>query len=389
MAPRRNRYIFSYKKKKEAATRRRVLTVILLLIVLLIAATVAFLIYNSTIHIDLVSNRTVEVKTPVKASQFINSIGNGTLVEDCDVDTSTPGKKSCDVKIKVGTDIRDYSFNVNVVDTQPPVISGGETSVNLLKGTSLDILTKAEAQDNSGEEITVTVEGEYNPDVVGTQVLKFVAVDSSGNKAEQEMTVNVIELGDLSQDIEFTTNKGHHGAIRGGILYMEDQLIVNRTYGLPEDFDPGFNEETRNAFNAMASDAMSQAGLELYISGSYRSYYEQAQLFDFYAYELEEGYDTMSTMRPGHSEHQSGYAIDLNELSYEFAYTEEYKWLLDHCADYGFIIRYPENKVDITGCLWEPWHIRYVGTDLAAKLRNDGDWITLEEYFGLTSRYED
>ena len=68
MAPRRNRYIFSYKKKKEAATRRRVLTVILLLIVLLIAATVAFLIYNSTIHIDLASNRTVEVKTPVKAS---------------------------------------------------------------------------------------------------------------------------------------------------------------------------------------------------------------------------------------------------------------------------------------------------------------------------------
>ena len=85
--------------------------------------------------------------------------------------------------------------------------------------------------------------------------------------------------------------------------------------------------------------------------------------------------------RPGHSEHQSGLAADINSLYQSWGETEEGIWLNTHCADYGFIIRYPEGKESITGYMYEPWHIRYVGKELSSKLYNSGDWITLEDNF--------
>ena len=73
----------------------------------------------------------------------------------------------------------------------------------------------------------------------------------------------------------------------------------------------------------------------------------------------------------------------------KFEDTEQYKWLNENAYKYGFIIRYPKNKNNETGYKYESWHLRYVGKDLAKKLYNDGDWVTLEEYFGITSKYED
>ena len=71
-----------------------------------------------------------------------------------------------------------------------------------------------------------------------------------------------------------------------------------------------------------------------------------------------------------------------------FKNTEEGKWLNDNAYKYGFILRYPEGTDDITGYSFEPWHYRYVGTELSYKLYNDGNWITMEEYFGITSKYQ-
>ena len=96
--------------------------------------------------------------------------------------------------------------------------------------------------------------------------------------------------------------------------------------------------------------------------------------------------DTYSA-RPGYSEHQSGLAIDVNSLDQDWENTPEGKWLSANCYKYGFIIRYPKGKEDITGYMYEPWHIRYVGKDLAEKLYNNGNWLTLEEYLGITSVY--
>lgn len=94
--------------------------------------------------------------------------------------------------------------------------------------------------------------------------------------------------------------------------------------------------------------------------------------------------------RPGHSEHHTGLAIDLNSLKTAFGETPEGKWLAEHCAEYGFILRYPKDSEEITGYIYEPWHIRYVGVEFAQELYlGDGDFLTLEEYFGITSCYSD
>lgn len=80
-------------------------------------------------------------------------------------------------------------------------------------------------------------------------------------------------------------------------------------------------------------------------------------------------------------------AFDVNTINDSFANTEEGKWLNDNCYKYGFILRYPNGKSDETGYQYEPWHFRYVGVELAEKLYNNGNWITVEDYFGITSRY--
>ena len=90
--------------------------------------------------------------------------------------------------------------------------------------------------------------------------------------------------------------------------------------------------------------------------------------------------DTYSS-RAGYSDHQTGLTIDLNTVNISFAGTNESNWLKDNCWKYGFIIRYPEGKDSITGYTYEPWHIRYVGKELAKTLYNNGNWLSLEEYF--------
>jgi len=83
-------------------------------------------------------------------------------------------------------------------------------------------------------------------------------------------------------------------------------------------------------------------------------------------------------------------STDSNKACIEdgFNDTDEAKWLNDNAYKYGFILRYPEGKQGITGYKYESWHYRYVGKELAKTLYNNGNWITLEEYFGLTSRYQ-
>ena len=386
MSPRRKGYIFSYEKKRQARLLKKVLTALIVVIILAVAALAALTIYNSTIHIKLNKERTLEVNTPAVASQFIESIGNGTLIEDRDIDTSTVGKKDVTVKIRVGTDDRDYTFNVNVVDTQAPVIALGESELNLLQGTPLDVISKYEASDNSGEEVTITVEGEYNPDVTGVQPLKIVATDASGNTAEQEMNINVVAIQNPMPDGTFLTRTGHRAEVKGGVLYVDGILVVNKTFGLPENVNPGMDKNASAAFDTMIA-AAAQEGIQLESVTEFRSYGDQGILFDYYAYDLGEGEDTLSTMKAGHSEHQSGMAMDVNSIDLAFAKTAEGIWLHNNCHKYGFIIRYPETKLAETGCEWEPFHVRYVGNELAAILYNGGDWITMEEYFGLPSKY--
>lgn len=173
---------------------------------------------------------------------------------------------------------------------------------------------------------------------------------------------------------------------RNGVTYVNGILIANKTYALPSSYNPGaLTAETQAAFNRMKNDAAA-AGLNLWVCSGFRSYSYQDQLYNSYvARDGKAAADTYSA-RAGHSEHQTGLALDINMASDAFIGTPEAKWIAANCYKYGFILRYPQGKQNITGYKYEPWHVRYLGTE-TAKAVYDSE-LTLEEYLGIDSVYQ-
>jgi len=146
--------------------------------------------------------------------------------------------------------------------------------------------------------------------------------------------------------------------------------------------------DTAAALKQMA-DAAKAGGLTLTLESGYRSYNFQVNLYNTYVKQQGQAIADTQSARPGYSEHQTGLAADLGgttkpscNVEQCFADTPEGKWLAANAYKYGFIIRYPLGKDSVTGYEYEPWHVRYVGTDLSAEMHNDGVQ-TLEEFFGL------
>lgn len=128
-------------------------------------------------------------------------------------------------------------------------------------------------------------------------------------------------------------------------------------------------------------------GIRLRLSSGYRSYPDQEQLYKFFVEVQGLGAADESSARPGHSEHQTGLAADIAPVSGScdvascFASTPEGQWLSTNSYKYGFIVRYRPGTQAIVGYEFEPWHIRYVGAELAAQLQANGQ--TMEQFFGL------
>ncbi|MCM1371213.1 MAG: M15 family metallopeptidase [Clostridium sp.] len=172
-------------------------------------------------------------------------------------------------------------------------------------------------------------------------------------------------------------------------------VLVNKNNKLPNDYIPnGLEEinikysnegkllrhEARFAFEALSSDALKE-GYKIIAVSAYRTYTYQEKLFNNYIEEYGEDYALNCSARPGHSEHQTGLSLDVmgtNNSYDDFEESNEFEWMIDNAHKYGFILRYPKGKENITGYKYEPWHYRYVGVDVAKEIyKND---ITLEEY---------
>ncbi len=178
--------------------------------------------------------------------------------------------------------------------------------------------------------------------------------------------------------------------------------LVNFENALPEDFAPETLSEVDNGYEAdsriaeaakkMIADAYAQ-NVRIIALSAFRDYEYQTELFENKVQRLqqEKGYSVDKAREeaktvvayPGTSEHQLGLALDLvdaghTKLDESQEDTKAYKWLYEHCAEYGFIVRYPNGKTNITGIIYEPWHFRYVGEE-AAKIIMD-EKLTLEEY---------
>ncbi|MBM7599763.1 LAS superfamily LD-carboxypeptidase LdcB [Virgibacillus halotolerans] len=182
-------------------------------------------------------------------------------------------------------------------------------------------------------------------------------------------------------------------------------VLVNKAHALPDDYEPAdlvfpdvrfpftedlpkkqMRKEAAKALEKMFAEADSEK-LDLFAQSGYRSYERQDAIFAANVEKNGEKAANNYSARPGESEHQTGLVMDVTspEVNYgleiEFGDTKEGKWLAKHAADYGFIIRYPEEKEDITEYQYEPWHIRYVGKKAAKEIMSEG--ITLEEYLGV------
>ncbi len=183
-------------------------------------------------------------------------------------------------------------------------------------------------------------------------------------------------------------------------------MLVNASNPLPDDFKVEtvpisgyenrlFDVRAAEALQNMLSDAEA-AGRQLYLVSAYRSVERQKALFNRKtAAFISEGFPSseaekqaaMWVARPGTSEHNLGLAADIvsadwykanSDLTEEFDKTPEFEWLSQNAAEYGFILRYPKDKQNITGVTYEPWHYRYVGVDAARAITKSG--VTLEEY---------
>lgn len=180
-------------------------------------------------------------------------------------------------------------------------------------------------------------------------------------------------------------------------------VLVNRINNLPDTYVPEdlvpltevptiLSNPEVNQLRLPAYDALKllfagakEAGFELFARSGYRSYNTQVSLYSSYVNNHgQEAADTFSA-KPGQSEHQTGLSMDITseymnyQLSETFGDTDEGKWVSENAHKYGFIVRYPKGKENITGYMYEPWHIRYLGTELATEVYESG--LTLEEYF--------
>lgn len=184
------------------------------------------------------------------------------------------------------------------------------------------------------------------------------------------------------------TSKGYDIVKKNGMYYVKGLLIANKTYDLPSSYNPGdLLPEFKLAFQNM-KDAAKKEGISLTVVSGFRSYSYQKTLYNNYVNRDGKAAADRYSARPGHSEHQTGLAADLNQVSDTFGETKAGKWLANNCWKYGFILRYPKGKESITGYMYESWHFRYIGdTDLAKQLYNNGNWLALEEYLGIDSKY--
>lgn len=375
------------KVKKKNKSNKIVWIIIGILIIVILAGYFIYINYrkHNMANIIFNSNTDIEINDKVLLETFVKEIKNGKLInKDEVVDTAKIGKQKVVFHVKnKNNEEEEFDLTIDVVDTKKPEIEAKE-EVSTYVGSKIDLLKDVKVTDNSLEEIEVKVVGEYDINKAGEYKLKYEASDSSDNKSELDFVLKVI---DDPNNRVFITSKGFSGKTVNGVTYIDGVLIANKTYSLPSNYGYGLTKETQNAFNRMQADAKA-LGLNLWLSSGYRSYNDQKYIYNNYvARDGQAAADTYSA-RPGYSEHQTGLAFDLNTISDAFANTAEGKWVAENCHKYGLILRYPKGKDNITGYKYESWHLRYLGGELPSKLYNNGDWITLEEYFGIDSKYK-
>lgn len=222
-----------------------------------------------------------------------------------------------------------------------------------------------ECRGDAGE---ITADGAFTALKKGMVTL---CVTDTAHGLRDTLTVHVVET---AADVDFVPE-------------VNGIPIANKTYPLPADYCPNdLTPETYAAFERLVA-AAAEEEIEISFVSGFRSYEYQQSVHDRWIERYGEEEADRVSARAGHSEHQLGLSIDVNELVLEFADSPEGIWLRENCTKFGFIIRYQREKEAVTGYIYEPWHIRYLGAELAEKVTESG--LSLEEYLGVDSYYRD
>ncbi len=239
---------------------------------------------------------------------------------------------------------------------------------------------------------------------VSTTVATTIAstTTTTTKKAETTTTAAATTVKPKS-DYEYAKYGFNPTPVRESALTGDGYLtvIINRDYCIPDGYVPKLAPSITNDPDSYKLDyrvaphynemylAAKKDGITLTPISGYRSYQKQKTNFENkigrvmsaqgIKYDAAVVVASKTVLPPGLSEHNAGLAMDICSLEQSFDQSREYKWLEKHAAEYGFILRYPKDKVNATEIIYEPWHYRYVGVDLAQKIKESG--LCMEEYF--------
>ena len=237
-------------------------------------------------------------------------------------------------------------------------------------------------------------------------IVKAVKSGNGSDNSSSGVTQTEAKKADVKKETDPAFDNTEQLVTIGGVQLdanYKNLLLVNGSNPLPDNYDytaelTTIPEEYHNLqldqinkniwpyLKAMIDDARSE-GVKLYVCSPYRSYNTQKILFDRQVQKQiaagvpeSQAEDKAATIvaRPGTSEHHTGLAADMNFTDDAFENTPMFAWLTEHCQDYGFIMRYPKEKIDVTGVIYESWHYRFVGINVAKDIKSKG--VTLEEY---------
>jgi len=274
-----------------------------------------------------------------------------------------------------------YKENVNFLDYTNKLLEKGYNSndINNIYNNLTD------------ESINILINNNYMKDIINIISINYF------NENYLERYIKYYETSELDiKTLILHVNIGLDNPYYTNINSIEKQddilVLVNKYNKLENNYIPKdleqvsygngkLRKEAKKAFDEMCAAAKKDS-IRIYGGSGYRSYSHQLNLYNNYvAVDGKTEADTYSA-RAGHSEHQTGLAMDILNGSWDYiAKTDkEYTWLINNSYKYGFILRYPEGKEKITGYMYEPWHYRYIGIELATELNIQG--ITYEEYIG-------
>ena len=299
---------------------------------------------------------------------------NYSLTLDEIVNTDYFDSKNIDEYIKI-----TYYNQEDFLENTKKLLDIGYNSkeINLINESLNDDSIKVLIENNYIKEITEIIKVSYFKEEKLNRYIKYL----NSKDLSVEDTITYVNIG---LDNKYYTN----------VIKIEKQdaidVIVNKYHVLSSDYVPNklesvkygsgkLQHEARVAFDKMCDAARKD---KIYISGGsgYRSYATQKTLYNNYV--ARDGFNEAETYsaRPGYSEHQTGLAMDIvnGNGSFVDAKDKEYTWLVNNSYKYGFILRYPKGKDNLTGYMYEEWHYRYLGEELAEKVYNSG--LTYDEY---------